>query len=154
MGILIASAGTTAPVTVPAAVIEAAGGAVSIGIMTEAEAAAATAIMGLIWTSLPEELLSSLLTMVATDLLAHNLVNLPTIPLPHTYYAGNSNRKDTANQQEKVQFEYAWKEIQRRLGRKLSKADKRRLHDEITKQGFTPEGIIAIGVSMFGGENK
>jgi hypothetical protein len=70
--------------------------------------------------------------------------------LPHIYYIGKGNRKDTANQQEKAEFEYAWKEIQRRLGKKLSKADRRRLHDEITKQGFTPEEIIEIGLSMFG----
>lgn len=59
------------------------------------------------------------------------------------------NRKDTANQQEKKDFDYAWDQIQRILGRKLSRADQRRLHDEITKQGFDRQEIIEIGISMF-----
>jgi hypothetical protein len=151
LSVLIASVGTTAPVTVPAAAFEVAGGAVSIGLMTEAQAAATAAIIGLLWAALPDALLVGTSAFVATDVLGHIALHPPaTVTLPHVYYAGNSNRKDTANQQEKAQFEYAWGEIQRRLHKKLSKADRRRLHDEITKQGFTPEEIIEIGVSMFG----
>jgi hypothetical protein len=150
LGVLIASAGTTAPITIPAAAFEIAGGAISIGLMTEAEIAAAGAIMGLLWAGLPDALLVGLAAMATTDVLGHIALHPPTVQLPNRYYTGNSNRKDTANQQEKAQFEYAWKEIQRRLHKKLSKADRRRLHDEITKQGFTPEEIIAIGLSMFG----
>ncbi len=149
LGVLIASLGTTAPATVPAALLQVAGGAVSIGLLTDAEAAAVAAVIGLVWATLPEALLSGLLGTVATDLLVHNLLNPPTIHLPTIYYTGNSNRKDTANQQEKVQFDYALKQIERRIGRRLTKGERRRLHDEITKQGFTVEEIIEIGVSMF-----
>ena len=112
LGVLIASAGSTAPVTVPAAAFEVAGGAASIGLMTEAEAAAAAAIMGLIWSGMPEAFLAGLEGIVATEVLGHIALRPPTITLPHIYYAGNSNRKDTANQQEKAQFEYASREIQ------------------------------------------
>jgi len=146
LAVLIASAGSTAPVTVPAAVIEAAGGAISIGIMTEAEAAALAAIMGLVWASLPTALLSGLAATGVTEALGH-------IGDSYGYMSkkgDKGDRKDTANQQEKVEFEYAWKEIQRRLKKTLSRGDRRRLHDEITKQGFTPEEIIEIGVAMFG----
>ena len=59
------------------------------------------------------------------------------------------NRKDIANQQEKKEIDYAWSEIQRILKKKLSKDDRRRLHEEITGQGFDVQEIIEIGVSMF-----
>ena len=52
LGVLIASAGSTAPVTVPAAAFEVAGGAVSIGLMTEAEAAATAATAAIIGVGL------------------------------------------------------------------------------------------------------
>lgn len=44
----------------------------------------------------------------------------------------------------------AWNEIQRRLGRRLSKADRRRWHDEITEQNLDYHGIVEHGVDMFG----
>ena len=150
LSVLIASAGTTAPVTVPAAGLEVASGVVSIGLMTEAELAATAAVMGLIWAALPNALLAGASAFIGAEVVEHIALHPPAISLLHTYYAGNSNRKDIANQQEKVQFEHAWEVIQRILHKKLTKADRRRLHDEITKQGFTPEEIIEIGVSMFG----
>ncbi len=84
LGVLIASAGTTAPVTVPAAAVEVAGGAVSIGLMTEAEAAAAAAIMGLIWAGMPEALMAGLEGFAATEVLGHIALHPPAITLPHT----------------------------------------------------------------------
>ncbi len=77
LGVLIASAGTTAPVTVPAAAVEVAGGAVSIGLMTEAEAAAVAAIMGLIWSALPDALLAGLAGFAATEVLGHITLHPP-----------------------------------------------------------------------------
>jgi hypothetical protein len=59
-------------------------------------------------------------------------------------------RKDTANQQEKKQFEYAWKQILRVLDRTLSRTDRRRLHDAITKKHYSLEEIIEIGLDLFG----
>ena len=47
------------------------------------------------------------------------------------------------------QFDEAVRQIESRCGRKLEKADRRRLHDEITGQGFTIPEIIEIGVGMF-----
>ncbi|MBV9259577.1 MAG: hypothetical protein JO215_16320 [Ktedonobacteraceae bacterium] len=86
LGVLIASAGSTAPVTVPAAALEVAGGAVSIGIMTEAEAAAAAAIMGLIWAGLPDALLAGASAFVATEVLGHIALHPPaTVTLPTTH---------------------------------------------------------------------
>ncbi len=87
LGVLIASAGTTAPVTVPAAAVEVAGGAVSIGLMTEAEAAAAAAIMGLIWAALPEALLAGLAGFAAMEVLGHIALHPPAA---HTSTAASS----------------------------------------------------------------
>lgn len=73
LGVLVFSAGTTAPATVPAAILEAGGGAVSIGLLTDAEAAALTAVMSLLWTTLP----STLLYAVGVDLTINSILNPP-----------------------------------------------------------------------------
>jgi hypothetical protein len=80
LAVLIASAGSTAPATVPAALLEAAGGAVTIGIMTEAEAAAAAAVLGLMWASLPEALAIGTIGALGTDI----ALNAPPIKFPNT----------------------------------------------------------------------
>ncbi|MBV9709522.1 MAG: hypothetical protein JO011_01260 [Ktedonobacteraceae bacterium] len=101
LGVLIASAGTTAPVTVPAAAFEVAGGAVSIGIMTEAEAAAAATIMGLIWAGLPDALLAGLEGFAATEVLGHIALHPPTtvtLPTTHPNVPTNSGPQTTINE--------------------------------------------------------
>ncbi len=85
LAVLIGSAGSSAPVTVPAAAFEVAGGAVSIGLMTEAEAAATAAIMGLIWAGLPDALLVGLEGFAATEVLGHIVLHPPTTTLPTTH---------------------------------------------------------------------
>ncbi len=47
------------------------------------------------------------------------------------------------------QFDEAVRQIESRCGRKLSKGDRRRLHDEITGQGFPIPDIVNIGVGLF-----
>lgn len=84
LGVLFVSAGSTAPVTVPAAVLEAAGGTVAIGLLTDAEAAAAAAIMALLWAELPSALLSGLIAMGGTELTLHTTFPMPHINLPQS----------------------------------------------------------------------
>ena len=139
LGVLIASAGTTSPVTVPAAAFEVAGGAVSIGLMTEAEAAALVAIMGLMWAALPEALLAGLAGLTVFEVLEHVTLNFAKKP-----------RSDTYNQVEDKQWKWILQQIARKLGRPLTKAEQRRLHNEISKQGYSVEEIVEIGISMFG----
>ncbi|GCE12529.1 WXG100 family type VII secretion target [Tengunoibacter tsumagoiensis] len=81
LGVLIFSAGTTAPVTVPAAALEAAGGTVSIGLLTEAEAAAAFALLSLAGPTLTDALLLGSLAALGTEIAFHTPT--PTITLPH-----------------------------------------------------------------------
>ena len=52
--------------------------------MTEAEAAAAAAIMGLIWAALPDALLAGLEGFAATEVLGHIALHPSAITLPHT----------------------------------------------------------------------
>ncbi len=73
LGVLVFSGGTTAPVTVPAAAIEAGGGVVTVGVLTEAEAAAAAALFGLGLADIPE----ALLLVTLADLITH----FPAIPV-------------------------------------------------------------------------
>jgi hypothetical protein len=47
------------------------------------------------------------------------------------------------------QFDEAVRQIESHCGQKLSKGDRRRLHDEITGQGFSLPDIVNIGVGMF-----
>ncbi len=42
------------------------------------------------------------------------------------------------------------RECEARIGRKLTRAERRELHDEITKQGYDKWEIIEICVAMFG----
>ncbi len=101
LGVLIASAGSTAPVTVPAAAFEVAGGAASIGLMTEAEAAAAAAIMGLIWSGMPDALLAGASAFVATDVLEHIALHPPatvTLPTTHPNVPTNNGPQITINE--------------------------------------------------------
>ncbi|MBV9257042.1 MAG: hypothetical protein JO215_03380 [Ktedonobacteraceae bacterium] len=101
LGVLIASAGSTAPVTVPAAAFEVAGGAVSIGVLTEAEAAATAAIMGLIWAGLPDALLAGLEGFAATEVLGHIALHPPTtvtLPTTHPNVPTNSGPNITINE--------------------------------------------------------
>jgi hypothetical protein len=142
LGVLVFSAGTTAPATVPAAILEAGGGAVSIGLLTEAEAAALAAVMSLVWAALPGALLSGLLGTAATELLIHNLLSFAKKP-----------RSDTANQQEKAEFERAVALIERIIGRKLTKGERRELHDAITGMKYSIEEIVAIGETLFSGRS-
>ena len=84
LAVLIASAGSTAPATVPAALLEAASGAVTIGIMTEAEAAATAAVLGLMWASLPEALVIGSIGALGTDI----ALNAANIHLPISAASG------------------------------------------------------------------
>jgi RHS repeat-associated protein len=56
--------------------------------------------------------------------------------------------QQSRNFSENRKFEWAWQEIQRRCG-PLDKGQRRRLHDEITGQGYDIRTIIEIGVGMF-----
>jgi RHS repeat-associated protein len=59
-------------------------------------------------------------------------------------------RTHFSNVDENRQFrQYIVPKIEKRCGRSLSEDEKQRLHQEITKQGYSPEDIIEIGVGMF-----
>lgn len=53
------------------------------------------------------------------------------------------------NQAQNKQFDDACKEIEKQIGRKLSKDDRRKLHDEITGQDMGFQDLVQHGVSMF-----
>jgi hypothetical protein len=54
-----------------------------------------------------------------------------------------------SNREQNRQFEEAVRQIERVLRRKLDAAERRRLHDEVTRQGYTLQEIIDIGLAMF-----
>ncbi len=54
------------------------------------------------------------------------------------------------NQAQNGQFEDAVKEIEKRIGRKLTQDEVRRLHEEISGQGYGFHDIVSLGVAMFG----
>lgn len=54
------------------------------------------------------------------------------------------------NQAQNKQFADAIREIERRIGRKLSLDEIRRLHDAISGQGYGYHDIVEEGVGMFG----
>jgi len=41
------------------------------------------------------------------------------------------------------------REIERRIQRKLSRLEQRRLHDEVSGQNFDFHEIVAVGLSLF-----
>jgi hypothetical protein len=47
------------------------------------------------------------------------------------------------------QFDHTIRQIEQRCGRPLTKDERRRLHDEITKGGYSPQEQVEIGVGMF-----
>jgi hypothetical protein len=53
------------------------------------------------------------------------------------------------NQSENKQFSDAVREIERRIQRKLSRSEQRRLHDEISGQQFDFHEIVEVGLSLF-----
>jgi hypothetical protein len=56
-----------------------------------------------------------------------------------------------SNQAQNRQFRGAVQEAQRKLGRRLSKDEIRRVHDEISKQGYGYKEIVELILDMFGG---
>jgi hypothetical protein len=54
-----------------------------------------------------------------------------------------------SNREQNRQFEEAVWQIERVLRRKLDAAERRRLHDGVTRQGYTLQEIIDIGLAMF-----
>ena len=58
-------------------------------------------------------------------------------------------RHFSSNIAQNRQFDEAVRQIESKCGRKLDKGDRRRLHDEITGQGFSIPDIVEIGVGMF-----
>jgi hypothetical protein len=53
------------------------------------------------------------------------------------------------NQAQNKQFDDAVREIEKQIGRKLSKDERRQLHDEVSKQGMGFHEIVEHGVAMF-----
>ncbi|MEO8727275.1 MAG: hypothetical protein ABI383_14265 [Acidobacteriaceae bacterium] len=53
------------------------------------------------------------------------------------------------NREQNLEFRAAVREIERILGGKLKKRERRRLHLEITGQGFSYDEIIQVGVALF-----
>lgn len=54
------------------------------------------------------------------------------------------------NQAQNKQFADAVREIERRIGRRLSQDEIRRLHDAISVQDYGYHDIVEEGVAMFG----
>jgi hypothetical protein len=62
----------------------------------------------------------------------------------------NSGGTPGNNQAQNKQFRDAVREIERRIGRRLSKDEIRRLHDSISGQNYGYQDIVEEGISMFG----
>ncbi|WP_446867717.1 hypothetical protein [Phormidesmis sp. 146-12] len=65
-----------------------------------------------------------------------------------------SNGKDgtpQSNQAQNKQFSDAIRTIEQQVGRKLSKLERRRLHDEISGLNCTFHEIVEIGLAIFEG---
>ena len=71
---------------------------------------------------------------------------LPGLLLMET---GDNAPHQMSNLSENRKFGYAIQEIGRRCGGALTDDQVRRLHDEITRGGYTTDEIIEIGVAMF-----
>ena len=56
-----------------------------------------------------------------------------------------------SNTAQNKQFADAVREIEKRIGRKLSKNEIRRLHDAISGQDYGFHDIVEEGIGMFGG---
>lgn len=54
-----------------------------------------------------------------------------------------------SNRQQNRQFDEAVRQIEKILRRTLDAVERRRLHDEVTRQGYTLQEIIDIGLAMF-----
>ncbi len=54
-----------------------------------------------------------------------------------------------SNREQNRQFDEAVRQIEKVLTRKLDAAERRRLHDEITRQDYDLQEIIEIGLAMF-----
>lgn len=54
-----------------------------------------------------------------------------------------------SNREQKRQFDEAVRRIEHELGRKLEKAERRRLHDEITGHRYGIDEIVSTGLAMF-----
>lgn len=63
----------------------------------------------------------------------------------------SSENTPKSNIAQNKQFADAVREIERRIGRKLSKGEIRRLHDVISGQDYGFHDIVEEGVGMFGG---
>jgi hypothetical protein len=63
----------------------------------------------------------------------------------------SSENTPKSNTAQNKQFADAVREIEKRIGRKLSKGEIRRLHDAISDQDYGFHDIVEEGVSMFGG---
>ena len=78
-----------------------------------------------------------------SELLVGGALFLGTVAAIDTYHHFSNNVAQNR------QFDEAVRQIESRCGRKLGKADRRRLHDEITGGGFSLPDIVEIGVGMF-----
>lgn len=54
-----------------------------------------------------------------------------------------------SNREQNRQFDEAVRQIEKVLTRKLDAADRRRLHDEVTRQHYDLQEIIEVGLAMF-----
>ena len=81
--------------------------------------------------------------MVAIGILATGLVAAG-------YILMSSNGTPKSNKAQNKQFADAIREIEKRVGRKLSKDEIRRLHDAISGQDYGYHDIVEEGVGMFG----
>ncbi len=67
----------------------------------------------------------------------------------HNYFVGDEGLLvHNARKDDLKKFDFLMKQIEKRIGRKCSKKDRRRVHDEITKKGYTDQEIIDIGEDL------
>lgn len=141
LGAMIVSS-PSLPEGTPLVAGEGAGAGFSMAALWAAMDAIGTTLTGLATAALPYVVVALGTLVVAKALDDSGILNFAKKP-----------RSDTYNQVEKQQFEEAVRRIERAIGRRLTKDERRELHEAITGMKYTIEEIVAIGEALFQGRS-
>lgn len=141
MGAMVLSA-PGLPEDTPLVAGEGAGAGFSMAALWTAMSTIGTTLTGLTTAALPYVIVALGTLVVAKAIDDSGILNFAKKP-----------RSDTYNQVEKQQFEEAVRRIERAIGRRLTKDERRELHEAITGMKYTIEEIVAIGEALFQGRS-
>ena len=85
---------------------------------------------------------------ISFEILSEKVYNFEVEGL-HNYFVGDEGLLvHNARKDDLKKFDFLMQQIEKRIGRKCPKKDRRRVHDEITKKGYTDQEIIDIGEDL------